>query len=435
MALAVSDENSLDGAATPLTIVEFDAAMRQMGWEGGKLALAVSGGPDSMALVVCARQWAAENGTQLIAFTLDHALRAESASEATQVQRWLQHYQIEHHILRWEHPPITSAVQQQARQARYELMAQSCHARGIRGLVLGHQLEDQAETVLLRFAKGSGIDGLAAMRPVTDCAGIVLLRPFLTISKARLIATCEAVGQPYVTDPSNLKVAYARGRLRAATDVLAAEGLTAERLADLAARAALASDALDCYANRLLAQAVFWQPSGYAEINLPRLLAEPAEIRLRVLRQVLEQIGGKRVPLRHAAVQELDNALQQPHVSQRTLHGCAIRAFDGVCRVMRELAAITECAILAAGETRLWDGRFRVTLEPHTPAEFCGLRCAALGLQSHDVLERVAAGLRHAVPLGQVRATLPALWRGETLVATPLYGAGAEWFHIVPVIG
>jgi tRNA(Ile)-lysidine synthase len=427
MALAASDENILEVTATPLTIVEFDAAMRQLGWEGDKLALAVSGGPDSMALVVCAHQWAAENGTQLIAFTLDHALRAESASEATQVQRWLQHYQIEHHILRWEHPPITSAVQQQARQARYELMAQSCQARGIRGLALGHQLEDQAETVLLRFAKGSGIDGLAAMRPVTDCADIVLLRPFLTMSKARLIATCVAAGQPYITDPSNLKAAYARGRLRAATDVLAAEGLTAERLADLAAR--------DCYANRLLAQAVFWQPSGYAEINLPRLLAEPAEIRLRVLRQVLEQIGGKRVPLRHAAVQELDNALQQPHVSQRTLHGCAIRAFDGVCRVVRELAAITECAPLAAGETRLWDGRFRVTLASHTPAEFCGLQCAALGLQSHDVLERVAAGLRHAVPLGQVRATLPALWRGETLVAAPFYGSGAEWFHIAPIIG
>lgn len=415
---------TVPAGATPLTGAEFATAMHQLGWAGDALALAVSGGPDSMALALSAGAWAPQAGVRLIAFTLDHALRAESAAEAMQVQRWLQRLGIEHHILLWDHPPLVSAVQQQARQARYDLLAASCRARGIKALALGHQLEDQAETVLLRFAKGSGIDGLAAMRPVSDHSAITLLRPFLGVPKARLIATCAAANQPYVVDPSNTKTAYARGRLRAAADVLAAEGLTAERLADLAARAALASDALDCYANRLLAQAVFWQPAGYAEMNLPRFAQEPAEIRLRVLRLVLTQIGGAQPPPRHQAVQELDAALQQPYLAQRTLHGCAIRAYDGVCRIIRELAALTDNAPLTPGATRVWDNRFQVTLAPDAPE---GLTLAPLGIQSHDVLDAVAPGLRQALPLGQVRATLPALWQGETLRAAPFYGNGAAW--------
>lgn len=422
---------TIPSGAAPLTGAEFAAAMHQLGWAGDALALAISGGPDSMALALCAAAWAPQAGVRLIAFTLDHALRAESAAEATQVQRWLQRLGIEHHILLWEHPPLVSAVQQQARQARYDLLAASCRARGIKALALGHQLEDQAETVLLRFAKGSGIDGLAAMRPVSDQGAIALLRPFLGVPKARLIATCAAANQAYVVDPSNSKTAYARGRLRAAADVLAAEGLTADRLADLAARAALASDALDCYANRLLAQAVFWQPAGYAEINLPRFAQEPAEIRLRVLRLVLTQIGGAQPPPRHQAVLELDAALQQPHLAQRTLHGCAIRAYDGVCRIIRELAAVTEHVPVAPGETRVWDNRFQVTLAADAPD---GLTLAPLGIQPHDVLERVAPGLRQAVPLGQVRATLPALWQGETLLAAPFYGKGLAWLTCQAVL-
>lgn len=411
-------------SAAPLTVAEFAAALQQSGWAGDALALAVSGGPDSMALALCARSWAAQAGVRLVGFTIDHALRAESAAEATQVQRWLQRLGIEHHILLWEHPPLVSAVQQQARQARYDLLAASCRARGIKALALGHQLEDQAETVLLRFAKGSGIDGLAAMRPVSDHGGIALLRPFLGVPKARLIATCAAAQQAYVVDPSNAKTSYARGRLRAAAEVLAAEGLTPDRLGDLAGRAALASAALDCYANRLLAQAVFWQPAGYAEINLPRFAQEPTEIRLRVLRLVLTQIGGAQPPPRHQAVLELDAALQLPQLAQRTLHGCAIRAYDGVCRVIREAAAITDSAPIAPGAMRVWDNRFAVALAAAAPQ---GLTLAPLGTQPHEVLERIAPGLRQAVPLGQVRATLPALWQGAELVAAPFYGKGAEW--------
>jgi tRNA(Ile)-lysidine synthase len=412
-------------AASPLTPVEFAAAMRQLGWAGDALALAVSGGPDSMALTLCAASWAKQHGVALMAFTLDHALRAESAAEANQVQRWLRQLGVAHHVLRWEHPPVTSAIQQQARVARYQLLATACRARGIRGLLLGHQLEDQAETVLLRFAKGSGVDGLAAMRPVTDFADIVLLRPLLGVPKARLIATCIAAGQAYVTDASNDKTHFARGRLRQAAQVLAAEGLTPERLADLAERAGLASDALACYANRLLAQAVFWHPAGYAELNVPRLELEPLDIRLRVVRRVLETIGGRTPLVRHAALLDVVLALQQPHLARRTLHGCSLRASNGVCQISRELAAITDAAPLAPGTTRLWDGRFQVGLAADAPPH---LTLAKLGIVPQPVLDQLAPGLRQAVPLGHMRATLPALWQDGQLYAAPYYGRGAALF-------
>ncbi len=406
----------------PLTLAEFATRMAALGWSGSVLALAVSGGPDSMALALCAQAWAETQGVKLVAFTVDHALRPESAAEARQVQHWLQAHGLEHHILHWEHPPILQAIQHQARTARYGLLASACQAYNINHLALGHQLEDQAETVLLRFAKGSGIDGLGAMRPVTPHDGIILLRPLLDVPKARLIATCDAAGQAFITDPSNQKPQFARGRLRSAADVLAAEGLTPERLADLAERAALASTALDFYADQLQAAVVQFYPAGYAELELPTFHAAPEETRLRVLGRVLDRVGCKAVPLRHAPLRELDQALQlQSYLAQRTLHGCAIRAVDGLCRVVRELAATPAPIPLAPGETMVWDGRFQLTLATDAPT---GLTVAALGLPEHKQLDAVAPGLRQNLPLGQARAALPALWQGETLFAVPDFTGG-----------
>jgi tRNA(Ile)-lysidine synthase len=401
-------------AANPLTLIEFDAALRQTGFDGHALGLAVSGGPDSMAMALLAAEWARAQSVELVAFTLDHALRPESAAEAKQVQSWLQARGIHHEILRWEHPPLTVAIQEQARHARYEALTAACRRQGLRALLLAHQQEDQAETVLLRFAKGTGIDGLAAMQPVTMWQGVALLRPLLQILKARLIATCDTFGQAYIRDSSNEAKIFARGRLRAAAEVLAAEGMNAARLGDLAARASLARDALEIYANRLLAQAVFWHPAGYAEIHLMRFEQEPLEIRLRVLRCVLTAIGGGSAPPRQAAMLELEQALQNPRMKSRTLSGCLWRYKQGSAFVMREFAAISDAAPIAAGESRIWDGRFAVTVAEKAPT---GLHLAALGQVPQAILSRIAPEILHAVPQSQIRATLPALWQGEELIA------------------
>jgi len=416
--------------SAPLSPEEFAATMTTLGWSGDALAVAVSGGSDSMALVMLLREWTAVRGIRLVAFTVDHALRAESAAEAVQVQQWLKARGLEHHILRWEHPPITQALQQTARQARYALLAAACQVRGIGALALAHQQEDQAETVLLRLAKGSGVDGLAAMRPLKQYQDMVLLRPLLAIPKARLIATCEAAGQDYVRDPSNHNPAYARGRLRAVTTALAEEGLTTERLSDLASRAALASDALGFYTRQLATQAVTQHPTGVLQLSLPLWRAAPQEIQLRLLRQMLDHAGGRPpIPVRHAALVSLQQNLQQPTMQPRTLRGCLITVRHDQATILREAAAIHDHAPIAPGESRVWDGRFHIMLAAHAPS---GLILGKLGTVPHRLLDEIAPNLRHTIHQGRIRAALPALWQDGRLLAvtyhknpSPLFTAEA----------
>ncbi|MEJ0062159.1 MAG: tRNA lysidine(34) synthetase TilS [Alphaproteobacteria bacterium] len=395
---------------------EFAAAMGALEWRGDAMALAVSGGPDSMALALLLRDWARTQNIRLIAFTVDHGLREESAAEAARVHEWLAALGIDHEILRWEHPPLAKAVQEQARDARHRLLREACIRHDVAALALGHHRDDQAETVLMRFAKGSGIDGLAGMRPVYSMDGLTLLRPLLGMPKARLIATCVARGQAYVSDPSNAHAHYARGRLRGAADALAAEGMDAERLADLAGRAALASDALAEYTARLLARAARFDAAGYAELNIEETLKEPEEIRTRALGEILQIIGGAAYPPRHHAMMDVSRALQAGDMPRRTLHGCEIALADGSCRIIREFSAIRDRNPVKPGETVLWDHRFRVGLAAGAPD---GLIVAPLGLLDHEKLDSIAPGLRKKIPMGRVRAAHPALWRGAELWAVP----------------
>ncbi|MDP9126762.1 MAG: tRNA lysidine(34) synthetase TilS, partial [Pseudomonadota bacterium] len=247
-----------------------------------RLAVAVSGGPDSMALAFCLRRWTATATTPL-AFIVDHALRPGSAAEAETTRQRLQTIGMRAEILRWEHDPILTKIHVAARQARYELLGDASRRHGITDLLLAHHVEDQAETVLMRLAKGSGVDGLAGMRVQTRREGINLLRPLLNVPKARLIALCRDVALEFIDDTSNQSEQFARGRLRRLAPLLAAEGLTPERLADLATRAGHASDALEHYAAQFLAASSRRGMTGALRIDLEALRRAPREIAGRAL--------------------------------------------------------------------------------------------------------------------------------------------------------
>jgi tRNA(Ile)-lysidine synthase len=194
------------------------------------LAIAVSGGADSLALALLADAWARPHGGLVTALTVDHRLRPGSADEAAQVALWLRRRSIAQATLVRDGPGFAGDVQAEARAARYRLLEGWCEGAGVLHLLTGHHREDQAETVLLRLARGSGLDGLAGIPAVTERRDCRILRPLLAIPRARLAATLEAQGQAWVEDPSNRDPAYARVRLRQAEAVLAAEGLTAARL-------------------------------------------------------------------------------------------------------------------------------------------------------------------------------------------------------------
>ena len=144
-----------------------------------RLAVAVSGGPDSLCLCLLAAGWAAAQDGAVSALIVDHGLRPEAAAEARQVAAWLRARRIDHHVLRWAGVKPATGIQAAAREARYRLLGDWCRAAGILHLLLGHHLDDQAETVALREARQSGAEGLAGMAAVRELAGLRLLRPFL----------------------------------------------------------------------------------------------------------------------------------------------------------------------------------------------------------------------------------------------------------------
>src|SRR5437762_3582092 len=250
--------------AAPLTLGELSAALAAIGGFEAKplIAVAVSGGPDSLALAILADRWAREHGGQLIALTVDHRLRPESAEEAQIIGGWLAARGIAHHILVWADPKPATGIQEAARAARYRLLAGWCREQGCLHLLTAHHREDQAETYLIRRRAGSGIDGLAGMSALRELAGVRLVRPLLAVPKARLTALLETERQPFLSDPSNRNPVFERARLRRDTAVGDVERLSAE-LRDYGRQRIARERQLD----QLLGSAVTLHPAGFAIID------------------------------------------------------------------------------------------------------------------------------------------------------------------------
>lgn len=378
-------------------------------------AVAVSGGPDSMALTLLAQEWIAKRGGSLLALTVDHGLRPESRTEARQVHRWLLARGISHKILTWRGAKPTSNLQAEARALRYQLLSQACAKAGIKDLLLAHQLEDQAETFLLRLARGSGLDGLAAMAGVSHADGLRLLRPLLDVPRACLIAYLEKCGQEWISDPSNLNSRHARVRLRALSPILAQEGLTAERLAATATRLGRAREALTQAVDSHLARSVRVFPEGWARMEPGVFLDAPDEVRLRALSRLAGALGGAAYPPRLESVERLDRDVREG-VRAATLAGCRLwpeKTGEGIL-LAREAAGGT-CPV--AGFSGLWDGRF--TMKVQGGGKNKSLFLAPLGQAGLTALYQANPDLKsHPLPR-PVRLSLPALWDGEGPIHVP----------------
>ena len=252
------------------------------------LVLAVSGGPDSVALLWLAARWrkSLKNGPDLLAVTVDHGLRSAAAREAREVKRLASSLGIAHRTLTWRGAKPKTGVPQAAREARYELLARAARSASAVAVVTAHTQDDQAETVLMRLSRGSGITGLAGMPVQTEREGVALLRPFLDLPKARLIATLDRAKVGYADDPTNRDPAYTRPRLRALMPVLAAEGADAKTFARLAMRLSRADAALERMTDG--AQRYLRLRGGDAEgFDIALFTGMAEEIRVRLLRRAL----------------------------------------------------------------------------------------------------------------------------------------------------
>ncbi len=293
------------------------------------VAVALSGGPDSMALLALVHEWAQARGIRVYAITVDHALRVESQAEAQRVGVYVAtHFPgVSHKILHRNPENVTATkLQEQARHDRYEMMAEECRAQGIAHLLLAHHQDDQAETFLFRLCKGSGTDGLAGMREQVVMNDVVRARPLLGIEKERLVAICRARNLPFVNDPSNGSDKFARVRLRQAMGALTREGLSVKRLALTALRLARSRAALDHYADVAWERALQLKDDAGLTFDLAVLMAEPEDIRVRVLMRALTMVGndGFYGP-RLERVEELVQIIfTESGFTRTTIHRCLI---------------------------------------------------------------------------------------------------------------
>ncbi len=238
----------------PVSPAEAGACFGDLASEAG-LLVAVSGGPDSVALLALLADWARGPGRPVLrAATVDHGLRAEAAAEAEEVAALCAGLGVAHETLRWLSSKPASGIQDAARRARYDLLAAAALRHGCTAIVTAHTLDDQAETLLMRLAHGSGPGGLAGMQPRSRRGAVDLVRPLLGIEKARLVATAERRGLPFTHDPSNADPRFERVRWRSLLPLLAEEGLGPARLGLFAARMARQEEALSQRAAEVLSQ-------------------------------------------------------------------------------------------------------------------------------------------------------------------------------------
>jgi len=387
-----------------------------------RLAVAVSGGPDSLALCLLADRWARRRCGAVVGLIVDHGLRPESAGEARQTVAWLAARQISAQIMTWPGPKPTAGIQAAARRARYRLLGDWCRGAGVLHLLTAHHQGDQAETVALRQARASGPDGLAGMAAVRELAGLRLLRPLLGVPKGAMLAVLEAERQPWLDDPSNRAPEFARSRLRSVPC------LEVARLVRLARAHGATRGALDGVVAAWLAQHVRIFPAGFVLMTHAELAAVAHAIAARALQQTLLAVGGRPYPPRRSRLDRLLDELRSEgqSFSGRTLGGCRLLRWRDRLLVCREAGAIEQVLAPEAGVWQSWDGRFAVRVT----GDIGGLSVRALGARGWRQRARLepttpappAPILPAPILPAVVGPSLPAVWQADRLLAVPALG-------------
>lgn len=366
--------------------------------------LAVSGGSDSLALMVLVRRWA--NGLKgtlpvIEVATVDHGLRPSSKGEVLHVAALAQQLGFHHTTMVWEGPAPQTGLQAAARAARYRLLKEAVSLRGLPdrcAIVTAHTADDQAETFLMRLARGSGPDGLAAMQTVctlpqasapSDGAAVDLLRPLLSAGREELRSVLEADDVRWFGDPSNDAEVFERVRVRKAMPGLGELGVTRDALVRAAERQSRARESLQFFTERALADLVDHHGGAFARLSRRGFLALPAEIQVRVLARLIEIYGGASHAPRLMQVEDLHQYLSTGNDVTATLGGCIVAARQDCIDVFRELGRDgLETVSLLPGQSLLWDKRFVVSFEAaptpndaRSPVAGCeGIEVTALGM-------------------------------------------------------
>ncbi|MEM7439608.1 MAG: tRNA lysidine(34) synthetase TilS [Pseudomonadota bacterium] len=370
----------------------------------GIIGVAVSGGSDSLSLLVALH----EAGAEVQAATVDHGLRPEAAQEARHVAAICADLGVPHETLTAQ-VPGTGNLQAAARDVRYGLLTDWARCQQIATLAMGHTQDDQAETMLLRLGRGSGVDGLSAMAMESQRGDLRLWRPLLGQRRTDLQVFLSERQIKWVDDPSNDDHTFDRVRARKALETLAELGITTEKLADTATRMRRARGALEAATLALAKSAAQPNDIGAVQLDLPALQSAPAELRLRLLSHALCWVSSSVYRPRALSLDSLWHAVTGG--KNHTLHGCIVSPKRGeTIEVTRETVA------MPVGEAGgVYDGRW---VCDSSDGEVGPLTAAGLAL---------CPGWR-AMPYS--RAALeasPAIWRDRELLCAPFAGMVGPW--------
>ena len=380
------------------------------------IALAVSGGADSMCLAFLAKSM------NVKALVVDHGLRPESGSEALLTLERLEAIGVDAEILTWAHKGVpTSNIQAAAREARYSLMARRCSNLGIATLLTAHHMDDQAETFLLRLNRGSGLAGLAGMADKRELeAGLMLARPLLTYSKAELADVLRRHSIEWVEDPSNTSETFDRVKARQLLTDPPLAGLTAPRLAQTAGALGRARRAIEHYVLKWLDEAVDFADAGYAIFDVDHLRKVPDEVGLRALAHLIRFASGQPYGPRFEKLVRLYERLLSCDFAGTTLSGARFLP-TGQCGVLvlREIAATERAAI---AHISVWDNRYYVSGNERADVE--GLE---VGCLEEDGLAQLKSATGAELVLPRAAAlSAPCYFKGDKLIAAPHLGYGGS---------
>ncbi|UYN98151.1 MAG: tRNA lysidine(34) synthetase TilS [Devosia sp.] len=367
------------------------------------IGLAVSGGPDSLALMLLAQRWAESLGAsapRFIVYAVDHQLRPEAADEVAMVARHAAELGLSFRGLTWTGDKPSSGLQEAARQARYGLIRDAMAAEGVDLLLTAHHRADQAETVLMRLAHGSGMEGLKGMSARSMVDGLDLFRPLLDVEPAALARIVEAAGWQAAQDPSNTDTDYERVRWRKLLPALAAEGLDAATLSRFAQRMGEADRALADLTDAAFAEMV--QLDGFGAASLPGkdLLALSPAIGRRLLARIVNIVGGRQKPHALGQVERLYEQLETEGLARGvTLLGAIVRKRGDALTISREPGrALPPDRGLAPGQHLVWDERFLI----RNVSSSAGLVAGAADFMPRHRIEEVL-GFRVTSPSEAIR--------------------------------
>ncbi len=414
----------------PITDVEADAAFASLA-RFDHVILAVSGGPDSMALMVLAAAWQAHrtSAPAISVATVDHGLRANSRSEAEMVAEAARRLALPHVILVWAGPKPETGLPTAARDARYCLLENHARAMSAKkiAIVTAHHRDDQAETFAMRLARGAGIDGLSGMRkerPLRDGFPVVLARPLLAVPKARLVATLVGRGVVYADDPTNRDHRYERVRVRSALPELEAGGLSPQALATSARRLNDAREALR-YGEELFVASLELSFGNEVFARFDRCAFDngPVFLRQKIMARLIGRYGGASPEPQLSELEDLVARMQRDGASAATLGGAMISCGSRSIRVWREAGRLEKAHVeLRSEATHVWDRRFALRWRAEN-AELVRLSGAPvitvkpLGEKGYAaIMSRLARQLR---PPARAAWALPSFWAGDEFIAAP----------------